>query len=119
MAAAAQDLKRPSSSSGSRPPAAAVPSSRTLALPSALIDSWCQFARKNVTHISEATGFVHFELSFDKESSQRVVSPEHYIIAFPNRDKGRQRYHSSLLTLRIVKESDIPAAFVVPRPQTE
>lgn len=90
------------------------PPSRTLALPSALIDSWCQFARKNVTHVAEATGFVHFELSFDADG-RRQVSPEHYIIAFSNREKGRQRYHSSLLTMRIVKENEIPEDYVTPQ----
>jgi len=81
---------------------------RTLALPSALIDSWCQYAQKNVAHVAEVAGFVHFELKFDEDKARRVLSPENYIIAFPHKDKGRQRYHSSLLTLRLVPESDIP-----------
>merc|ERR1712187_77527 len=59
------------------------------------------------------TGFVHFELRYDAQSEGRTVTPEHYIIAFPNRDKGRQRYHSALLTMRVVKESDIPPEHVV------
>jgi hypothetical protein len=107
------EAKRPDAASGKVPP-----SSRTLALPSALIDSWCHFARKTVTHVAEATGFVHFELSFDSERNRRTVSPEHYIIAFPNRDRGRARYHSSLLTLRIVSESDVPEDAVM-RPQSD
>lgn len=105
----AVDVKRPSA-----PPKQAPPPSRTLALPSALIDSWCQFARRSVTHVAEATGFVHFELSFDRDRGCRTVSPEHYIVAFPSKDKGRQRHHSALLTMRVVKEASIPKEYVIP-----
>jgi len=90
---------------------AKTPLNRTLALPSALIDTWCQFARRNVTHITEATGFIHFELSCSHVNGRRMVSPENYIVAFPNKDRGRQRYHSGLLTLRVVKEVDVPVAY--------
>lgn len=100
-----------------RPPAApqqAPPPSRTLALPSALVDSWCQFARKNVNHVAEATGFVHFELSYDADRGCLGVAPEHYIVAFPGKDKGRQKHHSALLSMRIVKEADIPPEYAAP-----
>jgi len=80
------------------------PASRTLALPSALVDSWCQFTKKNVTHVAEASGFVHFDVSMD-ETRKRVVQPAHYIIAFP-RDK--RRFHSSLLSLRNMSDVDSP-----------
>jgi len=69
-----------------------------------LVDSWSRLARKTVTHVAEATGFVHFELGIDATSGKRVLSPEHYIVAFPNCDKRKQRYHSSLLTMRIVND---------------
>ncbi|CAE8603166.1 unnamed protein product, partial [Polarella glacialis] len=81
---------------------------RTLALPTAAAERWCQHVGGEVSHIAEATGFVNFELSFDPVQQQRVLSPSHCVITWSNRDKGRARYTSSLLSLRIVPEDALP-----------
>merc|ERR1719468_318955 len=73
-------------------PTPAKPPARTLALPSALVDSWNRLAKRTVTHVAESTGFVHFELGIDATVGKRSISLENYILAFPNRDKSKQRY---------------------------
>eukprot|EP00439_Symbiodinium_sp_Y106_P064527 s463_g10.t1 len=39
----------------------------------------------------------------------QVVSPRNYVIIWSNRDKGKHRYTSSLLTLRLISEASLPA----------
>mmetsp|Transcript_31259 Transcript_31259/g.85867 ORF Transcript_31259/g.85867 Transcript_31259/m.85867 type:complete len:1142 (-) Transcript_31259:187-3612(-) len=112
--APADEKKQPNAAKRSQGAPASAAYGRAFALPTALIDSWCQVAKKNVSHVVEAAGFVHFALSYDGLRKARTITPEHYIIAFPNRDKGRQKYHSSLLALRVVSEAAIPSEYVPP-----
>eukprot|EP00929_Paragymnodinium_shiwhaense_P045521 TRINITY_DN23252_c0_g2_i1.p1 TRINITY_DN23252_c0_g2~~TRINITY_DN23252_c0_g2_i1.p1 ORF type:complete len:1146 (-),score=304.95 TRINITY_DN23252_c0_g2_i1:19-3456(-) len=123
VAAASSTVTAAAASAEPKPakPAKQPAPSRALALPSALIDSWCQFAKKSVTHIAEATGFVHFLVSCEQQQGSRktVVSPEHYIVAFHSRDKGKPRHHSALLSMRVVKHDEIPPEHLVPAPKED
>jgi len=82
----------------------------TVGLPgplSSAVEAWSEFADCSVSHVAKAAGFVRFALSVDEKSGRRVVEPRHYVIAFPLRDQGRQKHHSALFTLRVVREEDI------------
>eukprot|EP00913_Durusdinium_trenchii_P028533 g26761.t1 len=57
----------------------------------------------------EANDFINLRLSWDKAENKRVVSPPHYVIMWHGREKsGKLRYTSSLLSLRLIEETDLP-----------
>lgn len=57
----------------------------------------------------EANGFINLQLFWDKAENKRVVSPTHYVVMWSSREKsGKLRYTSSLLSIRLIEEADLP-----------
>merc|ERR1719215_1112237 len=79
-----------------------------ISLPTALIDTWCQYAKKSISLITDANGLIHVDFSFDAATQAVKVHPEHAIVAFPTGEKGRHRNISSLLSLRVVGAGNAP-----------
>lgn len=87
-------------------------------LPQDMIAGWSEYAKEGggVALITQATSFAHFNLRFNAEKGCRAVEPQHFCIVFPTRDQGRTKHQSALLTLRIVREGQIPRDPNVPGP---
>lgn len=80
------------------------------ALPASLcsaVDWWSEYADSKVCNVVKAISIVRFALRVDAETGHRVVEPRHYVIDFPTREQGRQKHHSALFSLRIVREEDL------------
>eukprot|EP00427_Karlodinium_veneficum_P066363 CAMPEP_0169323920 /NCGR_PEP_ID=MMETSP1017-20121227/10202_1 /TAXON_ID=342587 /ORGANISM="Karlodinium micrum, Strain CCMP2283" /LENGTH=544 /DNA_ID=CAMNT_0009418545 /DNA_START=45 /DNA_END=1680 /DNA_ORIENTATION=+ len=80
------------------------------------IDMWPEYTHGDVSHMAKATSFAHFTISFDEDRGCRVVAPQHYVIAFPVRGHGRQKYQTALLRASVVQEDKIPRDPNVPGP---
>ncbi|CAJ1403867.1 unnamed protein product [Effrenium voratum] len=61
-----------------------------------------------VTRLALADGYVHFDVRM--EESGRVVSPEHWIVAFTHR-KAKPRYTTGLLSMHIIPEEKVPEGY--------
>eukprot|EP00434_Breviolum_minutum_P022052 symbB.v1.2.019468.t1/scaffold1593.1/size164412/10 len=88
-------------------------SSRTLALPAKLVHFWCDLVGKELPYIAKADSYVHFDVRMT--STGREVIPEHWIVAFVEREKSEKskaRYHTGLLNLNIIPESSVPEGYL-------
>lgn len=86
--------------------------------PADVITGWTEYVEGgNVTlEATQATSFAHFSVGFSAEQGCRLVEPRHFCIIFPVKEQGRTKHHSALLTLRIVREGEIPRDPNVPGP---
>jgi len=75
------------------------------------LESWSDYAGSPVSHVAKAASFIRFSLHYDEETSMRVVEPRRFVVDFPPprcvRDQGRQKRHSALFSLRVVREEGL------------
>ncbi|CAK9062224.1 unnamed protein product, partial [Durusdinium trenchii] len=84
-----------------------VPMTRRVTAPG--YERWSQYMEAEGAMHVEANDFINLRLSWDKAENKRVVSPPHYVIMWHGREKsGKLRYTSSLLSLRLIEETDLP-----------
>ncbi|CAK0901937.1 unnamed protein product, partial [Prorocentrum cordatum] len=75
------------------------------------LESWSDYAGSPVSHVAKAASFIRFSLHYDEETSMRVVEPRRFVVDFPPprcvRDQGRQKRHSALFSLRVIREESL------------
>mmetsp|Transcript_2982 Transcript_2982/g.7623 ORF Transcript_2982/g.7623 Transcript_2982/m.7623 type:complete len:475 (+) Transcript_2982:45-1469(+) len=79
------------------------------------IDWWGRHANGDLEHVSDATGFLLFDLHYNEALQRCTVTPEHYVITFSKADaKAKQKLYTSLLCMQIVEAA--PEGVKTPMP---